>query len=169
MCPSCGTVSRRIHSRYRRRVTDVPLSGQVVQLLAIARRFRCDAVLYGRQIFTERFADGILAPSARRTARLDSILHHLGLALGGRPAAGFAKRRTLPVSKDTLLHVVRRRSRSPPILSRSSAWINRLPRISRKPQRVMIVEAHRGAAVNMYGLADRRALGDERVPVPPIF
>lgn len=79
----------------------------------IARRFRCDAVLCGRQIFTERFAEGVPAPSARRTARLDAIVHHLGLALGGRPAAGFAKRLMLPVSKDTLLRVVRRRSRPP--------------------------------------------------------
>src|SRR6478752_1490854 len=113
LCPSCGTVSRRVHSRYRRRVTDLPLSGRIVQLLVIARRFRCDAVLCGRQIFTERFAEGVLAPSARRTARLDSIVHHLGLALGGRPAAGFAQRLMLPVSKDTLLRVVRRRSRPP--------------------------------------------------------
>ena len=113
VCPSCGTVSRRVHSRYRRRVADLPLSGRIVQLLVIARRFRCDAVLCGRQIFTERFADGVLAPSARRTARLESIVHHLGLALGGRPAAGFAKRLMLPVSKDTLLRVVRRRSRTP--------------------------------------------------------
>src|SRR5438477_8691874 len=113
LCPSCGRVSRRVHSRYRRRVTDLPLSGRIVQLLVIARRFRCDAVLCGRQIFTERFAEGVLAPSARRTARLDSIVHHLGLALGGRPAAGFAKRLMLPVSKDTLLRVVRRRSRPP--------------------------------------------------------
>ncbi len=92
LCPSCGTVSRRVHSHYRRRVTDLPLSGRSVQLVVIARRFRCDAVLCGRQIFTERFADGVLAPSARRTTRLDCIVHHLGLALGGRPAAGFAKR-----------------------------------------------------------------------------
>jgi transposase len=113
LCPSCGTVSRRVHSRYRRRVSDLPLSGRIVQLLLIARRFRCDAVLCGRQIFTERFAAGVLATSARRTARLDSIVHHLGLALGGRPAAGFAKRLMLPVSKDTLLRVVRRRSRPP--------------------------------------------------------
>lgn len=74
LCPSCGTASRRVHNRYRRRVTDLPLSGRIVQLLVIARRFRCDAVLYGRQIFTERFAEGGLAPSARRTARLDSIV-----------------------------------------------------------------------------------------------
>lgn len=112
-CPSCGAVSRRIHSRYRRRVNDLPLSGRNVQLLVIARRFRCDAVLCGRQIFAERFADGALAPSARRTARLDGIIHHLGLALGGRPAACFAKRLMLPVSNDTLLRVVRRRARLP--------------------------------------------------------
>ena len=36
-CPSCGTVSRRVHSRYRRRVTDLPLSGRIVQLLVNAR------------------------------------------------------------------------------------------------------------------------------------
>jgi hypothetical protein len=84
-------------------MTDLPLSGRIVQLPVIARHFRCDAVLCGRQIFTERFAEGILAPSARRTARLDSIVHHLGLALGGRPAAGFAKRLMLPVSKDSRL------------------------------------------------------------------
>jgi len=111
LCPSCGTVSRRLHSHYRRRVTDLPLSGRIVQLVVIARRFRCDAVLCGRQIFTERFPEGVLAPSARRTTRLDCIVHHLGLALGGRPAALFARRLMLPVSNDTLLRVVRRRSR----------------------------------------------------------
>ena len=113
LCPSCGAVSRRVHSHYRRRVADLPLSGRIVQLVVIARRFRCDAVLCGRQIFTERYPEGVLAPSARRTTRLDSIVHHLGLALGGRPASAFAKRLMLPVSKDTLLRVVRRRSCPP--------------------------------------------------------
>lgn len=41
------------------------------------------------------------------------LRHARRLALGGRPAAGFAKRLMLPVSKDTLLRVVRRRSRPP--------------------------------------------------------
>jgi transposase len=112
-CPSCGGVSRRVHSHYRRRVADLPLAGRSVQLEVVARRFRCGAVLCGRQIFTERFPDGVLASSSRRTARLDCIVHHLGLALGGRPAASFAKRLMLPVSNDTLLRVVRRRTRPP--------------------------------------------------------
>ena len=40
VCPSCGTVSRRVHSRYHRRVGDLPLSGRSVKLLIVARRFR---------------------------------------------------------------------------------------------------------------------------------
>jgi len=85
------------------------LAGRPVRLVVVARRFHCDAVLCGRRIFVERFDQDVLAPWARRTARLDHIVHHLGLALGGRPAASFARRLMLPVSNDTLLRVVRRR------------------------------------------------------------
>lgn len=112
-CPSCGTISRRVHSRYRRQVADLPVSGQCVRVIVAARRFRCDAVLCGTQIFTERFPPDVLPRSARRTARLEGIVHHLGLALGGRPAASFARRLMVPVSNDTLLRVVRRRAQAP--------------------------------------------------------
>jgi transposase len=110
-CPACAAPSLRIHSRYRRRLTDLPVGGRVMQLTIIARRFYCDAVLCGRRIFTERFKE--LAPWARRTARLDTIVRHLGLALGGRPAASFAGRLMIPVSNDTLLRVVRRHGKPP--------------------------------------------------------
>jgi transposase len=82
-----------------------------MRLVVLARRFHCDAVLCGRRIFTERFDREVLAPWARRTARLDKIVHHLAIALGGRPAASIARRLMLPVSNDTLLRVVRRRGR----------------------------------------------------------
>ena len=108
VCPGCGTQSRRVHSRYRRRLADLPIAGRAVRLLVLARRFYCTSVLCGRLIFAERFAADVLAPWARRTARLEHIVHHLGLALGGRPAASFARRLMVPVSKDTLLRAVRR-------------------------------------------------------------
>ena len=63
-----------------------------------------------RRIFAERFGANVVVPRARRTARLECIVHHLGLALGGRPAASFAQRLMLPISNDTLLRVVRRRA-----------------------------------------------------------
>jgi transposase len=113
ICPCCGSRSVRIQSRYRRHVADLPISGRNVDLRVIVRRFWCDAVLCGQRIFCERFDRDILAPWARRTGQLEMIVHHLGLALGGRPAAAFSDRLMMPVSNDTLLRVVRRRSHVP--------------------------------------------------------
>lgn len=112
-CPSCEGVSGRVHSRYRRQISDLPLAGRPVKLMLDVRRFRCEAVRCGQRIFAERFANGVVAPWARRTGRLEALVHHLGLALGGRPAASFARRLMLPVSNDTLLRVVRRRGCPP--------------------------------------------------------
>jgi len=112
-CPSCAVIAERVHSHYLRRLADLPLAGRQVRLVVIARRFRCDVASCRRAIFTERFSADVLAPWARRTARLDCLVHHLGLALGGRPAASFARRLMLPVSNDTLLRAVRRRGCPP--------------------------------------------------------
>jgi len=116
-CPNCRTPSRRIQSRYRRRAADLPLGGRRVELQVVVRRFRCDAAACERTIFAERFPDEFLPAFARRTSRLEQIVHHLGLALGGRPGAGLAQRLMLPVSRDTLLRVIRRRAatRSDPL------------------------------------------------------
>jgi transposase len=109
-CPSCGKISQRVHSQYVRQAADLPCTGRSVSLSLVARRFFCDAETCQRRIFAERFDEAILSARARRTTRLDCVVHHLGLALGGRPAASFARRLMLPVSNDTLLRVVRRRA-----------------------------------------------------------
>src|SRR3954449_3932942 len=109
LCPGCGTAARRIHSHYQRLLGDLPMAGWTVRLKLEARRFRCDAAGCRRRVFTERFDPDVLAPWARRTNRLDELVHHLAIALGGRPASRLARRLMLPVSKDALLRVVRRR------------------------------------------------------------
>lgn len=43
-CPSCGTASRRVQSRYRRRASALPIAGRRVDLVVTVRRFRCDGV-----------------------------------------------------------------------------------------------------------------------------
>jgi transposase len=109
LCPGCGTPARRTHSRYQRLLADLPMAGRPVRLTLQSRRFRCDAVGCSRRIFTERFDPEVLAPWARRTSRLDELVHHLAIALGGRPGSRLARRLMLPLSKDRLLRVVRRR------------------------------------------------------------
>ena len=95
-----------MHSRYERRLLDLPLHGRAVQMRVTVRRFRCAEPGCRRRIFAERLGDAVAGRSARRTSRLELIVH-LGIALGGRPAAALAGRLMLPVSRDTLLRVVR--------------------------------------------------------------
>ena len=109
-CPACGCSSSRVHSRYRRRVADLPAHGHEVAIEIVVRRFRCAEVSCRQRIFAERVANRGIPPFARRTERLDAVVHHCGLALGGRPAARLARRLMLPVSRDTLLRTVRRRT-----------------------------------------------------------
>jgi transposase len=94
-------------------LADLPSAGRRLQLQLITRRFRCEVPHCRRRIFAERFGEKIVPFRARRTARLEYIVHHLGLTLGGIPAASLAKRLMLPVSNDTLLRVVRRRTAAP--------------------------------------------------------
>jgi transposase len=108
-CPACGTKSARIHSRYQRSLTDLPSQGRRVVVAVSARRFRCVVTDCAKRIFAERLETTVGGPFARRTARLEGIVHHLGLALGGRAGQSFTRRLLLPVSNDTLLRVVRRR------------------------------------------------------------
>ncbi|WP_263634953.1 hypothetical protein [Agrobacterium tomkonis] len=95
-------------------IADLPCAGRRIELHLTVRRFVCSTVHCRRKIFAERFGDGVIRPMARRTARLDYLVRHLALALGGRPAARFADRLGFPVSNDTLLRTVRRYDRPPP-------------------------------------------------------
>ena len=109
-CPDCDMTSARVHSRYARHLLDLPSHGRSVYLCVQVRRFRCGNRDCQRRIFGEPLPDTTALRGARRTSRLEVIVHHLGVALGGRPGASLARRLMLPVSKDTLLRVVRRRA-----------------------------------------------------------
>ncbi len=92
LCPLCGVASERVQSHYVRHPSDLPCAGRRVRLRLLVRRFRCGVPGCPRQVFAERFGMTVLAERARRTGRLEEIVHHLGLAMGGRPGAGFARR-----------------------------------------------------------------------------
>jgi transposase len=41
ICPDCDRPTKRIHSRYTRRLADLPWQGRAVRIEVRARRFRC--------------------------------------------------------------------------------------------------------------------------------
>src|SRR5690242_11966808 len=65
-CPSCGEISKRIHSRYERRIADLPWSGRTVAVTLRVRRFLCRSPDCPQRLFTERLP-GVVGPYARRT------------------------------------------------------------------------------------------------------
>src|SRR5262245_13134908 len=88
-CPVCGTRSRRVHSRYRRKPWDMPWGCWPVQLIVQARRFFCDAPTCPRRIFVEPFPR-VLARYARQTGRLRHVLLELAYASNAEMAARLA-------------------------------------------------------------------------------
>ena len=106
-CPACARVSSRVHSRYMRWLTDLPWSGRTVRLVVQVHRFFCQQPSCLRKTFAEAIPT-LAGRYARRTIRLKEVLEHLGLALGGEPAARLAQVLGMSVSPDTLLRLLRR-------------------------------------------------------------
>src|SRR5919198_3130338 len=96
-CPRCAVTSFSVHSRYQRRLTDLPWGTRPVRLQLTVRKLLCRNPTCTRRIFTERLPD-LVAPSARKTDRLITVLRAIGIALGGNARARLAARLRLPTS-----------------------------------------------------------------------
>ena len=105
-CPSCGTVSSRIQSRYTRTLRDLPSVGQPIRLIMHVRRFICKKSICAQKIFVERLPD-LCRPYAQRTKRLQEALRHLGLLTGGQAGADLGSELGISGSRDTILRLVR--------------------------------------------------------------
>ena len=105
-CPLCRRPSHRVHSRYLRRLGDLPWQGRVGQLDVQVRRFRCSAPECPRRVFAERLPAAAL-PRVRRTARLAEAQRSIAFSAGGEAGARLASRLAMPVSGDTLLRLIR--------------------------------------------------------------
>lgn len=105
-CPRCHTRLVRVHSRYLRRVADLPWHGVAVKLELHTRRFRCQNSLCPQHIFCERLPK-VVAHYARKTVRLNAALELIGFAVGGEAGARLAQELGFAVSPDTLLRRLR--------------------------------------------------------------
>lgn len=104
-CPACGQPSNRLHSRYERRIADLPWQGRSVSIQLRVRWLRCGNARCQRRIFAET-ADHVVASRARRTKRLKDVQRSVGLALGGEAGARLIDRLGMPLSADTVLRIV---------------------------------------------------------------
>jgi transposase len=90
--PGVRSVSTRVHSRYRRRLADLPVSGWPVEVVLTVRRFFCEHIDCSTCTFVEQ-VPGLTEPHARRSPGLRAALVAVGLALAGRAGSRLATRR----------------------------------------------------------------------------
>ncbi|MFE0460201.1 ISL3 family transposase [Kitasatospora sp. NPDC058965] len=105
-CPSCGTVSGRVHSRYVRRLDDASVGGRPVVIELRVRRFRCGELSCPRATFAEQVS-GLTFRHGRRSQGLQTVMRRVALMLAGRAGARLADVLAAPVSRSTLLRLIR--------------------------------------------------------------
>jgi transposase len=152
-CPLCGYETHRVHSRYTRRLDDLPCLGRCLRLQFAVRRFVCPLLDCPRRIFVERLP-GFAAPWARTTDRLGQTQADIGSSLGGEAGSRLAARLAMTTSPDTLLRRVKRlknESAPPPRIVGIDDWA------WRKGQRygTIVVDLERGDVIDL--LPDRDA------------
>ncbi len=111
LCPSCGTASSRLQSRYTRTLRDLPSVGRPLRLVMHVRRFFCKKSTCAQKIFVERLPT-LCHPHAQRTKRLQEALRQLGLRGGGQAGADVGSELGISGSRDTILRLVRRSPQS---------------------------------------------------------
>ncbi len=104
-CPGCGCGSGRVHSRYQRRLADVPAGGAPVVIYLMVRRFFCDGARCPAVTFAEQ-VEGLTAAYARRSVPLGGMLGAVALAVAGRAGARLAAALGMVAGRGVLLRLI---------------------------------------------------------------
>jgi transposase len=94
-CRDCGTLSARVHDRYRRYLQDLACAGRPVQVELEVRRLICGNPACPAATFAEQ-VKRLTARHQRRTAGLRSLLERVALALAGRAGSRWRGRWARP-------------------------------------------------------------------------
>jgi transposase len=104
-CPACNKRSHRVHSRYVRTLSELPVCGLRLSLILYVRRFRCARSRCARAIFCERLT-GLALPYARSSNNYRKSVQIIGLSTGGNEGARVAHSLRMKTSSSTILRRV---------------------------------------------------------------
>jgi transposase len=104
-CPGCGVLSRQVHGRYERRLSDVAAGGREVEIVLTVRRFTCPEPACPRRTFAEQVPT-LTSRYQRRKSLLKGVLQAISVMLAGRAGARLTERLQVTVSRSSLLRLL---------------------------------------------------------------
>ncbi|MFD8563405.1 ISL3 family transposase [Streptosporangium canum] len=104
-CPSCGSLSSKVHSRYWRRLADTAVGGRRTAIMLQVRRLFCRESTCERRTFCEQ-VPGLTVRYGRKTPPLVDALRHIVVALAGRAGSRLARALHAVASRSTLLRLL---------------------------------------------------------------
>lgn len=107
VCPYCQSISVKVHSRYTRRLQDLPAFGQNVSISFQARKFFCPNKECKYKTFAEQPGNEVFR-YRRKTRRCEVLVCRQGLHLSSITASSMLMKMGIRISKSTVLRDLHR-------------------------------------------------------------
>ena len=105
-CPYCGQSSIWVHSRYRKKLQDLPIQGKKVTIVIDARKYLCKNPECSHKTFAENFR--FAKRKATMTNRLREEIIVSSLNQSSLSASKHLKRGTCDIGKSTICTLIKR-------------------------------------------------------------
>ena len=117
ICPYCGTVSRKVHSRYIRQLQDLPIQGEKVRLQLNNKKYFCINTECRHKTFAEQFT--FFTPKSVKTKRLEDEIVRVSLIQSSVSAAKYLRSSIANVGKSTICDLNKKRGKRSECIERS--------------------------------------------------
>lgn len=105
-CKYCGTESKRIHSKYTRKIQDLSIQGYSVKLIITCNKYFCDNLECKHTTFSEKL--DFVNKNAVRTKRVDSLITVVAATNSSINSKKQLEKTNIKVSKDTILRTLKK-------------------------------------------------------------
>jgi len=105
-CPKCEKYSNKVHDRYTRTISDLPVFQNKTSIILKTRKFKCQNPQCDRKVFSEQTP--YILRYSRRTKKVSKILDSLSIELTGKLGSLLSEQLLISVSSSTITRIVHR-------------------------------------------------------------
>jgi len=108
-CPECGRKTKKVHSRYNRRIQDLPIGDKKVYIEITSRNMICGKENCTRKRFAESYE--FVGTNGVKTKRLEAEIVNVGMNMSSVAAAEVLNRRTAKLCGRTVRNLIKKTER----------------------------------------------------------